>query len=207
MEWCILKGGFTMATQEERLETLENGFKQFRTETIKAYQNVAVELVMIKGLALDSVERLKNVGRRFDSVESGLSEMRRDVSMIELRLNSFEQSVDSRFAVQDKRFDSIDKRLEVHDKRFDSVDKRLDSMGQRLEAHDKRFDNIDKRLEAQDKRLDNIDQRLEAQDKRLDNIDQRLEAQDKHLDSIDKHLEMQDKRFDSMDQRLGAHDR
>lgn len=44
------KAGFPMPTQEERLEALATNLKQFKTETIKAYGEMAVELTMVKGL-------------------------------------------------------------------------------------------------------------------------------------------------------------
>ena len=47
-----------MPTQEERLETVEYGLKQFKTETIKAYEETAIELLMVKGLTEDAVKRL-----------------------------------------------------------------------------------------------------------------------------------------------------
>ena len=39
-----------MPTQEERLTILEYGLKQYKTETIKAYGEMAIEMIMVKGL-------------------------------------------------------------------------------------------------------------------------------------------------------------
>ena len=39
-----------MPTQEKRLEALASNLKQFKTETIKAYGEMSVELTMVKGL-------------------------------------------------------------------------------------------------------------------------------------------------------------
>jgi hypothetical protein len=47
-----------MPTQEERLETVEYGLRQYKTETIKAYQEMAIEITMVKGLTEDVVKRL-----------------------------------------------------------------------------------------------------------------------------------------------------
>ena len=55
-----------MATQEERLQIVEYDLKHFKTETIKAYGEVALELVMVKGLAEDAVKRLMGVRRTLD---------------------------------------------------------------------------------------------------------------------------------------------
>jgi hypothetical protein len=44
-----------MPTQEERLNILEYDLKQYKTETIKAYGEMAVEMTMVKGLTEDAV--------------------------------------------------------------------------------------------------------------------------------------------------------
>jgi ATP-dependent protease HslVU (ClpYQ) ATPase subunit len=61
-----VKGKFPMPTQEERLETVEYGLKQFKTETIKAYGEMAMELVMVKGLTEDAVKRLASLKTQID---------------------------------------------------------------------------------------------------------------------------------------------
>ena len=65
-----------MPTQEERLETVEYGLRQFRTETIKAYQEMALEMTMVKGLTEDAIKRLANikvqVDQRFERVDTHL---------------------------------------------------------------------------------------------------------------------------------------
>ena len=65
-----------MPTQEERLETVEYGLKQFKTETIKAYGEVAMELTMVKGLTEDAVKRLASlktqIDQRFEQVDTHL---------------------------------------------------------------------------------------------------------------------------------------
>ena len=44
-----------MPTQEERLTILEYDLKQYKTETIKAYGEMAIEMIMVKGLVEDAV--------------------------------------------------------------------------------------------------------------------------------------------------------
>jgi hypothetical protein len=65
-----------MPTQEERLETVEYGLKQFKTETIKAYGETAMELIMVKGLTEDAVKRLASlktqIDQRFERVDTRL---------------------------------------------------------------------------------------------------------------------------------------
>ena len=75
-----------MPTQEERLTILEYNLKQFKTETIKAYGDMALELVMVKGLTEDAVKRLaslkidmdqqfERVSTRFDRLETMLTQI------------------------------------------------------------------------------------------------------------------------------------
>ena len=55
-----------MPTQEERLQIVEYDLKHYKTETIKAYGDMAMELVMVKGLTEDSVKRLIGLKRTLD---------------------------------------------------------------------------------------------------------------------------------------------
>ena len=75
-----------MPTQEERLRTVEYDLKQFKTETIKAYGETAIERVIVKGLTEDSVKRLailktlieqqfERVNTRLDRVETMLTQI------------------------------------------------------------------------------------------------------------------------------------
>ncbi len=75
-----------MSTQEERLETVEYNLRQFKTETIRAYQDMAFEMTMIKGLTEDTIKRLaklsdtmeirfERVDTRLDRVESMLAQI------------------------------------------------------------------------------------------------------------------------------------
>jgi len=55
-----------MPTQEERLQIVEYDLKHYKTETIKAYSDMAMELVMVKGLTEDTVKRLMGLKRTLD---------------------------------------------------------------------------------------------------------------------------------------------
>ena len=74
-----MKGRFPIPTQEERLETVEYGLKQFKTETIKAYGETAMELTMVKGLTEDAVKRLASlktqIDQRFERVDTRLDKI------------------------------------------------------------------------------------------------------------------------------------
>ena len=68
-----------MPTQEERLNILEYNLKQYKTETIKAYGEMAIELTMVKGLTEDAVKRLASlkaqIEQRFERVDTHLENM------------------------------------------------------------------------------------------------------------------------------------
>ncbi len=83
-----------MPTQEERLDTVEFNLRQFKTETVRVYQDMAFEMTIVKGLTEDSIRRLSTLSsimeKRFDEV--------------------------------DRRFERIDTRLDVMDTRLDRVE-------------------------------------------------------------------------------------
>jgi hypothetical protein len=83
-----------MPTQEERLETLDSNLKQFKTETIKAYGEMAVELTMVKGLTGDAVKRLASLKdqmeHRFEGVNTRLDGMDAHLESMDGRLGRLE---------------------------------------------------------------------------------------------------------------------
>jgi hypothetical protein len=93
-----------MPTQEERLETVEYGLRQFKTETIKAYQEMAIEVTMVKGLTEDVVKRLMNL----------------------------KVQMDQRFSTMDTRFDSVDQRFSTIDTRLGTIETLLTQILARL---------------------------------------------------------------------------
>ncbi len=80
-----------MPTQDERLKTVEFDLRQFKTETIRAYQDMAFEMTMVKGLTEDAIKRLATLSsaieKRFDAVNERLD-------TIEQRLNQLETKFD-----------------------------------------------------------------------------------------------------------------
>ncbi len=86
-----------MPTQEERLTILEYDLKQYKTETVKAYGEMAIEMIMIKGLTEDTVKRLA----------------------------SLKTQIEQRFERVDMRLDAMDAHLDSMDTRLDSMDTRL----------------------------------------------------------------------------------
>jgi len=83
-----------MPTQEERLTILEYDLKQYKTETIKAYGDMAVELTMVKGLTEDAVKRLASlkvqIDQRFEHVDTRLDSMDAHLEGMDTRLERVE---------------------------------------------------------------------------------------------------------------------
>ncbi len=104
-----------MPTQEERLETVEYNLRQFKTETIKAYQDMAFEMTMIKGLTEDAIKRLA---------------MLRD-------------AVEKRFDAVDQRFSTIDQHFSTIDQRLDRLETKFDEHTRVLSEHTTRFDRLE----------------------------------------------------------------
>src|SRR6266446_4770129 len=75
-----------MPTQEERLGIVEYGLKQYKTETIKAYGEMAMELIMIKGLTEDSVRRLMTMERDMSQLKKTLGDHSAHLNLLETTL-------------------------------------------------------------------------------------------------------------------------
>ena len=79
-----------MSTQEERLETVEYNLRQFKTETLRAYQDMAFEMTMIKGLTEDTIKRLAKLSdtmeKRFEQVDTRLDRVESMLAQILARL-------------------------------------------------------------------------------------------------------------------------
>ena len=83
-----------MPTQEERLTILEYGLKQYKTETIKAYGEMAIETIMVRGLIEDAVKGLSSLRtqfeQRFERVDARLDAMDAHLGSIDTRLDRVE---------------------------------------------------------------------------------------------------------------------
>jgi hypothetical protein len=83
-----------MPTQEERLDTVEYNLRQFKTETIKAYQDMAFEMTMIKGLTENAIGRLATLNdtteKRFERIDIRLDAMDAHLESIDARLSRVE---------------------------------------------------------------------------------------------------------------------
>jgi flagellar capping protein FliD len=83
-----------MPTQEERLTILEYDLKQYKTETVKAYGEMAIEMIMVKGLTEDTVKRLASlktqIEQRFERVDMRLDAMDAHLDSMDTRLDRVE---------------------------------------------------------------------------------------------------------------------
>ena len=95
-----------MPTQEERLTIVEYDLKQFKTETIKAYQDMAFEMTIIKSLTENAIGRLTTLSN----------------------------TTEKHFERVDIRLDAMDAHLESMDKRLDRVEDMLTQILARLPA-------------------------------------------------------------------------
>jgi|GEM_PF-1455969 len=64
-----------MPTQEERLNTLEYDLKPYKTETIKDYGAMAIEMTIVKGLTEDAVKWLTSLKVQIERVDTHLDAM------------------------------------------------------------------------------------------------------------------------------------
>ena len=96
-----------MPTQEERLQTLEYAPKQFKTETIKAYQEMSLEVMMVKGLTEDAITRL---------------------ATLKVQLDQRFGQVDARLDRRETRLDRVETRLDRRETHLRQMDARLDRM-------------------------------------------------------------------------------
>jgi DNA repair exonuclease SbcCD ATPase subunit len=87
-----------MPADEERLRIVEYDLKQFKTETVRVYQDRAFEMPMVKGLTEDAIKRLatlrERVDQRFNQVEAKLDEHTGTLNEQTIQLNRIETRLD-----------------------------------------------------------------------------------------------------------------
>jgi septal ring factor EnvC (AmiA/AmiB activator) len=89
-----------MPADEERIQILEFDLNRFKTETVKAYSDMAVEFAMVKGLTEDSVKRISAAQRtlnqhteQLDRMERRIDEQSRDIAQVEVTLNKHTETL------------------------------------------------------------------------------------------------------------------
>ena len=83
-----------MPTQEERLTILEYDLKQYKTETIKAYGEMAIEMIMVKGLVEDAVKRLASLRTQVAQMDARLDQMGTGLNRVNTHLGSMDTRLD-----------------------------------------------------------------------------------------------------------------
>ena len=121
-----------MPTQEERLETAEFNLRQFKTETVKVYQDMAFEMTIVKALTEDSIGRVAKLSET----------TQRNFERIDTRLDG----MDAHLVHMDGRLTQVEARLTQMDARLTQVETRLTQMDARLTQVDTRFDRIENML-------------------------------------------------------------
>ncbi len=88
-----------MPTQEERLTTVESSLKQFKTETVNAYQDMATELAMVKGLCVTSVERLMTLRTILDEHTNALNDHTTRLDRLETKVDIMQTALNEHTAL------------------------------------------------------------------------------------------------------------
>jgi chromosome segregation ATPase len=117
-----------MPTQEERLQRVEFDLRQFKTETIKAYGDMAFEMTIIKGLTENAIGRLATLS---DTTE-------KHFERVDIRLDAMDAHLDS----MDTRLDSMDKRLERVETHLEQLEESMDKRLERVETHFEQLETI-----------------------------------------------------------------
>jgi chromosome segregation ATPase len=135
-----------MPTQEEGLQRVEFDLRQFKTETVKVYGDMAFEMTIIKGLTENAIGRLATLS----------------------------DTTEKRFERVDIRLDAMDAHLESMDKRLDSMDKRLERVETHLEQLEGSLDSMDKRLGRVETHLEQLETKFDEHTTLLTQILARL---------------------------------
>jgi ABC-type transporter Mla subunit MlaD len=121
-----------MPTQEERLTTVEYDLNHFKTETIKAYGDMAMELVMVKGLTEDAVKRLMTLRRALDQQ---MAEIKQDIHQLQTNSDTHTSLLNEHTKVlgeHTKVLGEHTKVLSEHTTRFDRLETLLTQILARL---------------------------------------------------------------------------
>jgi len=93
-----------MATQDERLATVEKGLATFQRETVLKIQETHENAAMLLGLAYKQNIEIKSIHERLDTMDNRLDTMNN-------RLDSIEQRMETKFDEHTKLLTQILERL------------------------------------------------------------------------------------------------
>ena len=121
-----------MSTYDARLATLEKGVEVMREDIIYKLDENNSAITILKGVAQDQGQDIKDMKVRLNGFERRLDAVERHLDSIDQRFVSMEEKFDKRFEQVDKRFEQVDKRFEQVDKRFEQINVHLNQMAQML---------------------------------------------------------------------------
>ncbi len=87
--WHLVKGNLHANTRR-KIAIVEYNLQQFKTETIKACGEMAMELIMIKGLTEDTVKRLMTMRQDISELKTTLGEHTKVLSEHTIRFDRLE---------------------------------------------------------------------------------------------------------------------
>ena len=110
-----------MATQEERLTTLERSFASFQKEAVANVVDINEKYIMLFGVVGSQGQDIKRILARLDTVDQRLGLVEHHLSVVDHRLESMEATLREHTSV-----------LDEHTKRFDRVESLLTQILERL---------------------------------------------------------------------------
>ncbi len=107
-----------MATQDERLATVEKGLATFQRETVLKIHETNENATMLLGLVYKQNIEIKSIHERLDTMDTRLDRMENSLDVM-----------DNHLGTMDTRLDSIERRMET---KFDEHTKLLTQILERL---------------------------------------------------------------------------
>ncbi|MCL1853569.1 MAG: hypothetical protein FWF88_11175 [Peptococcaceae bacterium] len=143
------------------------------------------ELLELQSMMESVVNPIKiDMDKRFDSVETQLTEVKEKVDSVDTRLTVVEEKVDSvetQLTVVKEKVDSVDTRLTVVEEKVDSVDTRLRKLEIKVEH------KIDNSLRAMMEGLAGVTENMQS----VLNVENRVETLEHKTSAIDFYIKKQ----------------
>ena len=143
---AVSEVNFRMPTQEERLQLVEYNLEHFKSETIKAYSDMAMEFVMLKGLTLDGVKRIISLGRTADEHTILLNKQSERLDRVETTLSEHTAILSGHTAILSEHTAILSEHtaiLSEHTAILSEHTVRLDRIETTLSEHTGRFDHVE----------------------------------------------------------------
>ena len=124
-----------MSTLEERLQAVEFDLKHYKTESIKAYSDMAMEFVMYKGLTEDAVKRIMKMQRTLDEHTALLNRQNERLEHLETTASEHTALLNGHTAILNEhtaRFDRLEAIVSEHSARFDHLESLITQVLARL---------------------------------------------------------------------------